>query len=57
MPKTDPIAWEHVHSRGDHDETYRLRIPGGWLYRNVLTPYSETTPVAVSVVFVPETKR
>jgi hypothetical protein len=54
MPKTDKnAAWEHVHSKADYDETYRLAVPGGWLYRNVLTPTTESLPVAVTMVFVP----
>jgi hypothetical protein len=38
--------------------TYRLRVPGGWVYRTVttlpkLTEFDEDTPMAQSTVFVP----
>jgi hypothetical protein len=46
--------WELVAERGAGDSTERLRIPGGWLYRTILTPGSESAPESVALVFVPE---
>lgn len=40
--------WEAIQENGS-DKTERLRIVGGWLYRN-------TTPAGVALVFVPSTE-
>lgn len=45
--------WELVNQRGEYDETERLAVPGGWLYRVILTPVAENAPLNVNVVFVP----
>ncbi len=41
--------WEAVH-RGTYEHTFRMRVPGGWLYRYQTNPPS----TIVAMVFVPE---
>ena len=43
--------WEVVNARNG-DETERLPITGGWLYRTVLQGNSETGPPSVAMTFV-----
>lgn len=50
--------WELVSSdEKEYGHTYRLRVPGGWLYRTVTTLPSlvgdEAEPIAVAQSFVP----
>lgn len=45
--------WELINQRGDSDCTERLPVPGGWLYRTIITPPSEGAPESVALVFVP----
>jgi hypothetical protein len=45
-------SWQEVTDE-IQEETERLRVPGGWLYRTVI--YDEKiVPVAVSMCFQPE---
>ena len=53
-------AWELIcKEEGNHfheDQTERLQIPGGWLYRTKLLAYDENSEVianAVAMTFVP----
>jgi hypothetical protein len=44
--------WECVFD-GNRADTYRCRVPGGWLYRH--GTYSEDMePIAIAMVFVPD---
>ena len=48
-------AWEDVHANSTRtDVTERLRLPGGWLFRNIRVQWSEDMPEVISMVFVPE---
>jgi hypothetical protein len=48
------MIWETVIERQDTSEyTDRLAVPGGWLYRTVLLPWSETQPPVMAMCFVP----
>ena len=31
-------TWEVVHEQGGIERTYRMCVPGGWLYRHVYSP-------------------
>jgi hypothetical protein len=52
--------WEVVFDRGpnaaDKDRTYRMRVPGGWIYRHWDPPRGENQSVSNSMVFVPDPK-
>jgi hypothetical protein len=52
---SETAEWDYVTGikySGDHGHaTFRLAVPGGWLYRNITTA-GETTCVAM--VFVPD---
>jgi len=43
--------WEMIESHRDGD-TYRMEIPGGWLYR-VREYGAKDSPIAIAVKFVP----
>lgn len=49
--------WEVVTAEAG-EETDRLRVPGGWLYRTSLFPLNgeggEDQPIAVAMCFQPE---
>jgi hypothetical protein len=51
-------AWEYVSFKGDHEyeeTTARLRVPGGWLYREARTAgYRGQKSVSVAIAFVPD---
>lgn len=52
MAKSE-VHWETIHgNRGEVTE--RLPVPGGWIYRTQLIPYSEDLPATVALVFVPD---
>ena len=43
-------TWEVVHEQGGIERTYRMCVPGGWLYRHV---YSPSKGLPECMVFVP----
>lgn len=48
--------WEHVSVSAQVGDTYRMKVPGGWLYRHETygaVPESEV-PAGIGMVFVPE---
>ena len=51
MNRADETNWEPILGA---DATWRLPVPGGWLYRHVYPP--DTAPVGQSMVFVPDPK-
>jgi hypothetical protein len=55
MNDPNQAHWESVNQRGGNDSTERLRVPGGWLYRTILTPPSEDGVESVALAFVPDT--
>lgn len=50
-------AWELVTDTRDVEATDRLEVPGGWLYRTLIIPYTEDGNTAVAMVFVPRPPR
>ena len=48
--------WEPVAAltwASSYNRTERLAVPGGWLYRDTIEPYSEGSAGSVALVFVP----
>lgn len=46
------MTWEIVsESKGENTE--RMPVPGGWIYRTVIYPYHEGESASVAMVFVP----
>jgi hypothetical protein len=49
-------TWEDVASPEVGDYLERIRVPGGWLYRNSRNKLGSVTegPIAVAMCFVPD---
>jgi hypothetical protein len=46
--------WDTINSRGACGDTCRLKVPGGWLYRERECQNRDGVPTAVALAFVPE---
>lgn len=47
-------GWEQIYRCNDTDETDRLKVPGGWLYRNISSVwYGAETGTQKTMTFVP----
>lgn len=46
--------WETVNSRGMCGDTCRMKVPGGWLYRERECQQRDGFTTLLTVVFVPE---
>ena len=53
-PKQYP-QWEEIEMRSDGGDTFRLRVPGGWLYR-VREGGPEGEDPSIALVFVAHRK-
>jgi hypothetical protein len=45
--------WEKLDATDQRDVTSRTKVPGGWIYRNIVW-HADNAGLAVSLVFVPE---
>ena len=45
--------WELVNGRGLCGDTYRLKVPGGWLYRERECGGRDAITTAIAYAFVP----
>jgi len=52
MKQLDPTKWENV-SGGPNDTLERQKVPGGYLYRTIVTLSADR--FAVAMCFVPDT--
>jgi hypothetical protein len=49
--------WEKIHEPGPRNslvESHRLKVPGGWVIRTIVTAHGTKNGVSVSQVFVPD---
>lgn len=49
LPRPPSTRWEYIAER-----TYRLKVPGGWLYRVDAESFGNSAPRPSSLCFVPE---
>ena len=46
--------WDLVTGRGACGDTYRLRVPGGWIYRERECGGHDAVTTALAMTFVPD---